>query len=130
MNGSNRLASISGRIVLRVAAFVAVLSIVILAVVPPASAGSSYWWNADRLENSWYTTHPWGYYHYHYLSVDTDDCGSVCSRFLDSTSSGLIQSSSKIHHWPSGGSANSYLSCKWDTVGSGSTAHLICYRSW
>jgi hypothetical protein len=111
--------------VLRLVAFVAVLSVATIGLGGTALA-SSYWWNGDRVEESWFSTHP-TYYYYEYLSVDVS-CGAPCTRWLDSSSSGLIASSGKIRHWPSGGSASSWLSCKWDTIGSGSVADLECYR--
>lgn len=104
----------------------ALLSIITFGLVGTASAGS-FWYYGSRLENSWYSTHP-TQYTYSYVYVDVS-CGTPCTRFLDSTSSGLVSSSGKLRHWPAGGSATSWLSCKWDTVGSGSYATLECYRS-
>jgi hypothetical protein len=108
--------------------------LLIVTVLMAANAGladtasaDAYWWNGDRVEESWYSTHPTSYY-YTKLTVDTPYCGSVCTRWLDSTSSGLISSSAEIKHWPSGGSATSWLSCKWDTAGSGSITELECWR--
>lgn len=102
--------------------------LLILGTAAPAAAGSSYWWNGNRVEESWFSTHPTSYF-YTYLSVDTG-CGTPCIKYLSSSSSGSISSSGKINHWPSGGSASSALSCKWDTVGSGSVTDLECYRSY
>lgn len=111
----------------RLMVFVAVVALTTVGLVGPALA-SSYWWNGDRAENWWFSTHP-ASYSYDYLSVDLSDCGTFCDRWLDSTTSGLIKSQTKIHHWTS--FSTSWLSCKWDTWGSGSGERdLECFRDW
>ena len=101
-----------------------VLAIVLLVVSVPGAQASTYWYSGQRTEGSWYVTHPHTHT-YSYISVDVS-CGWPCQRWLNSPTSGYLQTNAEIHHW---GSGTGVLSCMWDTTGSGTSKQLDCYRS-
>ena len=89
---------------------------VLLSTYGVASASTSYWYSGNRVENSWYATHPHTI-SYNSLAVDVLSCGP-CTRWLNSPTSGYVSAGGQINHWSSG---NGVLSCKWDTIGNNGT---------
>ena len=100
------------------------LAAALAAEVPDGDASPAYWHSGQRVQGSWYATHP-HLYTYSYISVDAA-CGNSCHRWLNSPTSGHVQSFSKIHHY---GSGTGVLSCMWDTLGTGNSVNLDCYKS-
>jgi|GEM_PF-5890145 len=115
------------RYIPRMAVALLTVAAVLLSSYSVASASTSYWYSGDRIEESWYATHPHTV-SYNSLAVDVLSCGP-CTRWLNSPTSGYISSGGQINHTPAAGSGNGVLSCKWDTIGSGSYQPLRCAKN-